>query len=124
MSVIIPVAESIAHWLRHLCGLLWAVAFLGSILFAVLAFSIQRDRRAEHSIDAKFEKDLSDVYDAVEKDPEASRYYSESWRDLRRERCRADFSAAEAYRWQTACNFWMLATGCALAAIVMLYVSK
>ena len=123
MSVIIPVAESIAHWLRDLCGLLWAVAFLGSILFAVMAFSIQRDRRAERSIDAEFGKDLSDMYDAVKKNPELSQTY-QSWRDVRVERCRAALSAAKAYRWETACNFWMLATGCALAAVVMLYVSK
>jgi hypothetical protein len=56
--------------LRDLCGLLWAVAFPASILSAVMAFSVQRDRRADRSIDAEFEKDLSDMYDAVEKDPE------------------------------------------------------
>ena len=122
MSVLHPVAASIADWLRDVCSL-WAVAFLASILLAVMAFSIQRDRRAERSIDAEFEKDLSDMYDAVEKTPKLSQTY-DSWRNVRVERCRAALSAAKASRWQTACNFWMLATGCALAAVVMLYVSK
>jgi hypothetical protein len=96
---------------------------LASILFAAGAFSIQRDRRAEQSSERQFEDELSEVYDAIEKDPAAAKYYDQNWRDIHVERHRAALSSANAHRWESACRFWMLAAGCALAAVVMLYVS-
>jgi len=115
-------AADIAHWLRELCGVLWAVAGLVGLVFAVTAFGIQRDRRAEQAIEDRFEDEFSEMYDAMEKNPAYAKTQP-GWRDVYLERHRVALSQAEASRWQSASVFWMLATGCALAAVVMLYVS-
>jgi hypothetical protein len=115
-------AGEMIHWLREVCGVLWAVAGLAGFAFAVTAFGIQRDRRAEQSIDARFDDEFSEMCDAMEKNP-AYAQAQPGWRDVHLERRRAALSQAEASRWQSASLFWMLATGCALAAVVMLYVS-
>jgi hypothetical protein len=53
-------------WLRDVCGLLWAVAAFASILFAVIAFSLPRDRRVEQSLNAKFEDEIGKMYNVME----------------------------------------------------------
>ena len=116
---------SLTTWLRDLCGLLWAVAGLASILLGMMALSIQRDRRKEQSINAQFDDEFSEMYDAMEKNKNTSWAQAHlDWREVHIERRRAALSYAEASRWESAGLFWMLATGCALAAVVMLYASK
>jgi len=107
--------------MHNLCELLSVLAGFASILFAAMALHIQRDRRHEQAIDARFENDLSEMYDAKEKNPKLSQTYWEHLREVCIERCRTALSNAEADRWESACRFWMLATGCALPAAVMLY---
>ena|ERR1017187_7607129 len=109
-------------WLRELCGVVWAVAGLASVLFTVMAFSIQRDRRTEQAIEAQFEDEFSEMYDAMEKNPEYARAHPD-WREVYGARHRSALQGAEANRWESASRFWMLATVCALAAVVMMYLS-
>jgi len=109
-------------WLREVFSAIWAVAGFASILFAVMALCIQRDRRAEQSINAHFDEDFSEMYDSIEKNPAYAQSYP-NWRELHLERRSAALSSAEASSWESACRFWMLATGCALAGLFMLAVT-
>jgi Flp pilus assembly protein TadB len=109
------------NWLRDLFGILWAVAGLASILFAVAALSIQRNQRSEQSINAKFDDELGEIYDQIQKDSAGAKYYDQKWREIHTERRRSALSTDEAFRLRSACRFWMVATGCALAAVVMLW---
>lgn len=110
------------HWLHEVFSILWCVAGFASIVFGAMAFTIQRDRRAEKSIDARFEDESSEAYDAMEKDPAWARTY-EHWRDVHVERHRTALRGSEARRWEDACRFWMLAAGCAIASLLMLVVT-
>lgn len=109
-------------WLRDLCSWLWAVPVFASIVCAVIAFGAQRDRRDERAIDDRFNDEFSKMCDAMEKNPAKARA-NPHWREIHSERHRSARKAAEVSRWQTACLLWMIATGCALAAVVMLYVT-
>jgi hypothetical protein len=109
------------RWLYEVFSFLWGFAATGGIIFAAVAFSIQRDRRFEKSLDAEFEEQLGELYEPVEKDP--------AWKPdpNRREallaKHHAELSCAEATRWKDASTYWMLATGCALASLFMLAVT-
>jgi len=121
--LVLSVATSIApNWLRDLCNWLWAVPAFASILSAVTAFGAQQDRRDERAIDDRFNDEFSKMCDAMEKNP-ALAQANPQWREIHSERHRSARKAAEASRWQTACVLWMIATGCALATVVMLYVT-
>jgi hypothetical protein len=59
----------LSQWLREVFSILWFVAALASILAAAIALSIQRDRRTEKSLDAKFEEEVGEMYEPMDKDP-------------------------------------------------------
>jgi hypothetical protein len=106
--------------MHDLCEFLSGLAGLASILLAAMGFSIQRDRRAEQSSKASSERDFDEMYDRMEK-KKISKAYFDNWSEWHREKCRAALITAEASRWEDACPCWMVATGCAFAAAVMLY---
>lgn len=110
-------------WLRGLCSWLWVVPALASILSAMIAFGAQRDRRDEQSVDERFNDEFSKMCDAMEKNPASARA-NPQWREIHSERHRCARKTAEACRWESTCLFWMIATGCALAAVGMLYASS
>jgi hypothetical protein len=93
------------RWLREVFSSLWVVAGLASTGFAAMAFHIERNRRQE---------------DAMEKDPAWAQTHPNWQADLRERRHVALRGAAMA---SGANNFWMLATGCALASLLMLAVT-
>jgi hypothetical protein len=62
------------------------------------------------------------MYDAMEKNASYAKAHPD-WREVHLERRRTALQSAQASRWESACRFWMLATVCAIAAIVMLYLS-
>lgn len=91
------VLGGLMRWLG-LRGFLWALAACASIVFAVIAFNIQRGHgRDKQSINAKFDDDFSEMYDSMEKNPAYAQWHSD-WQDLLRERRNAALSAAEASR--------------------------
>lgn len=106
--------------MRFLCELLSFVAGFASILLAAGAISTQRDRRHEQYIVAESARDWEEMYDRMEKKKLSQADFG-SWSERHRENRRAALKTAEASRWESACRFWMVATGCALAAAVMLY---
>lgn len=122
LGVSLFVVSVVLRWL-FFHGFLWVIAAFASIVFAVIAFRIERDRREEQSINAKFDDDFSEMYDSMEKKPAYAQLHPD-WQDLLRERHRVALTASEAVRWGSACRFWMLATVSALVAVVMLYVSS
>jgi len=123
LDAVLPVAASVApDWLRNLCSWLWAVPFLASILSAMIAFGAQRDRRDEEAVDERFKNELGKMCDEMEKNP-ALVGTNPHWRESHAERHRCARKTAEACRWESTCLFWMIATGCALVATLMLYVS-
>ena len=88
----------------------------------MIAWGAQRDRRDEEAVDDRFKTELGQICDQMGKNPALVRT-NPHWRESHAERHRCARKTAEACRWKSTCLFWMIATGCALAAVLMLYVS-
>ena len=113
-----------AHLVRDLCGSLWCFVAFASIFCAASAFNIQRRQsRREHLTKVQSEHELK-VHDSAMKDPNFAQAHDYPGAgEILLESHRASLRGAEVDRWKRACHYWMIATGLALAALVMLCVS-
>ena len=116
-------ADGLFQFLRVLFSVLWFLAAFASVTYAAVGLSIQRDRSEEESINESFDEDFINIDNAAKKNPADTQKFPLGWQDAHLEHRRVALAGAEAYRWQKASRWWMLAAGCALTASLMLAVT-